>query len=328
VSCGVRFRPKANSTAYVAFRPLPSERPCGDVQLKQAGDWMTAEPHRALRLLFVVGLLGCLSCSPPKQTIPKQATAQPQRAQVSFFERPATLAAVRESGEAVPALVLMETDPWAAVLGSDSPTFVLYEDGTAIWRTASGFRTTRLRPSEVEQLYAKLRPATMQPYYGGYSADDATDQPEEDFLIYRGESPTFISVYGRLEAADVRAKVPAEIVRAYDVLKGFNPSQSTEWMPDKIEVMVWPYEYAPEPSIEWPTDLPDLKDPGTVRRGDSFSIFIPSSKLHEVRTLLGRRNEKGAIEIDGKKWAASVRFPFPSERLWMAPNPELKAPKT
>jgi hypothetical protein len=158
-----------------------------------------------------------------------------------------------------------------------------------------------------------------------YEGTGATDQPIEDLLLYHGPKPGLISVYGSLESPEVRAKIPPEIVRAYDRLKAFNPPDSTEWLPDRVEVMVWPYEYAPEPSIQWPKDLPDLNDARAVKRGDSFSIFVPSSKLPELRAFLARRNEKGAIDINGKKWAASIRYPFPAERLWMTPNPEVEA---
>jgi hypothetical protein len=98
-----------------------------------------------------------------------------------------------------------------------------------------------------------------------------------------------------------------------------------QWLPQNIEVMVWPYEYAPEASIDWPRDLPNLDDPSTVSRGDLFSIFVPAAKLEKVQTVLARRKEKGAIVINGKKWAAGIRFPFPQEQLWMAPNQELGA---
>src|SRR5947207_391514 len=42
----------------------------------------------------------------------------------------------RDAGR--PVLVLVETDPWAMVLGSDSPRFALYENGLAIYRTQDG----------------------------------------------------------------------------------------------------------------------------------------------------------------------------------------------
>lgn len=267
--------------------------------------------------------LHLIACSPVKQGKADTATVQPQPNQVSFFERPATLAAVRASGDAVPVVVLLGTDAWAAVIGSDSPIFALYDDGTAIWRRGDGFRTTRLKASELAQLYAELNLDGLGPLYGRYEAAPMTDQPEANILDYRRDKPTIVSVYGSLRSPKVRERIPKAIATVYDKLESFNHS-GANWLPDKFEVMVWPYEYAPEASIVWPEDLPHLTDASTVKRGDSYSIYVPSSKLRQVRDLLARRSEKGAIEIGGKKWAVAIRFPFPAERLWMAPNAEVE----
>lgn len=267
--------------------------------------------------------ISCIACTPAKQ-----ATVQPQPDQVLFFERPLTLAAARKSNEPSPLVVLLERDPWLMVVGSDSPAFALYEDGTVIRRTSTGFRKSRLTGKELGQLLAGLNLEAMPPLYGRYEAEDSTDQPEQDLLIYQGNKPVFISVYGSLDQPEVRSKIPKAIVAAYDALKAFDHSPSREWLPDNIEVMVWPYEYAPEPSIKWPEEWPGLNDPNTVERGESsFSIYMPSARLGDVRAFLDRRSAKGAVEIDGRKWSASIRFPFPQEKLWMAPHPELDSTK-
>lgn len=267
-------------------------------------------------LLLVSSATGCTPAEPTK--------VQPQPDQVLFFERPQTLAAARKANSPSPVLVLLENNPWAMVLGADSPTFALYEDGTIIQRTPTGFMTARLTAKELEKLLAGLHLEAMPPLYGRYHAAESTDQPKQDLLIYWGKRPVFISVYGSLKDPEVRSKIPTEIVAIYDKLSGFGHSPSEEWLPDNIEVMIWPYEHAPDPSIKWPDGWPSLSDPKTVRRGeDSFSIYIPSTKLNETLAFLESGTKKGAVEIDGKKWSASVRFPFPHEELWMAPHPEL-----
>jgi hypothetical protein len=248
----------------------------------------------------------------------------PQRDQVQFFERPKTLAAAKTSGMAMPALVLIESDPWLDMIGSDSPSFALYEDGTLIQRKGSGFVSTQLTPQSRDKLLRTLSVEALHPFYGEFIATTTTDQITEDLLVYHGAKPVFISVYGSLADPEVRSKIPPQVVAAFDKVKTYNPPAERPWLPDKIEVMVWPYEYAPDASTEWPRDLPDLQDPNTISRGDSFSIFVPASKLSEVRAILASRKEKGAIQINGKKWAASIRFPFPQEQLWMAPNNEVR----
>lgn len=80
--------------------------------------------------------------------------------------------------------------------------------------------------------------------------------------------------------------------------------------------MLWPYEYAPDASIRWPMEWPGLDSPQASRRGDSYSIYLPGKSLDDLRAFLGTRREKGAVEVGGKKWAASHRYVFPSEPTW------------
>lgn len=279
-------------------------------------------------ILTLALLLCCIGCSPAEPTAVESEAVQPQRNSVLFYERPLTLAAARSSDLPSPIVVLLEKDPWSMVNGSDSPTFALYEDGTVIQRTATGFSSARLTEEEVRQLLERLNLTALSRSYGGFQATHTTDQPDQDLLIYRDGKPVFVSVYGSLKDREVRAKLPKEVVAAYDTLKTFHSSQSRIWLPEDVEVMVWPYENAIDPSIKWPQDWPDLSDPKTTKRGeDSFSIFMPSSRLAELRTFLKTRGEKGAVQIDGRKWSASIRFPFPHEKLWMAPHPELDETK-
>ena len=51
--------------------------------------------------------------------------------------------------------------------------------------------------------------------------------------------------------------------------------------------------------------------------GDSYSIFMPGKELPKLLDFLKTRKEKGAVEIDGKKWAVSFRYTFPSEPVWL-----------
>lgn len=272
--------------------------------------------------LALLCLVGCSAAEGPKV---EQKSILPQPDDVSFFERPLTLAAARRSDVPSPLVVLLNRDPWAAVTGSGSPTFALYEDGTVIQQTANGFSTARLTDQELKRFLDRLNLQALSQSYGRFEAENATDQPDQHLLVYWAERPVFVSVYGSLKDSKVRAKIPKDVIAAYDMLIQFKHPKSRAWLPENIEVMIWPYENAPEPSVRWPQEWPGLRDSKTVRRGDGwFSIFMPSPKLAELRTFLKRRNEKGAFEIDGQKWAASIRFPFPHENLWMAPHPELK----
>lgn len=112
--------------------------------------------------------------------------------------------------------------------------------------------------------------------------------------------------------------LPSEIRAALLRIDRERSVAGAPWFPKTIEVMLWPYEYAPDTSIIWPKDWPGLGGKGTKKRGeDSFGVFLPSEKLSELVKLLDTRKARGAVLIDGKKMAESHRFPFPGEEAWM-----------
>ena len=251
------------------------------------------------------------------------APIAPRPEDVRFFERPKMLAQMRKGEGPVPEVVLLERDPWGEVLGSESPRFALYSDGQAIYQTEDGFRSVRLSQEEASAIKNSLSAVASSKFSGNYRVAEATDQPDNSLLLY-GSQPVFLSVYGSLDDEQVTSRLPSAVAKAFDTIRSFDSARSKPWKPAQIEVMIWPYEYAPEPSIHWNDGWPDLSAPSTIQRGDSYSLFLPSSELEALKHFLARRNPKGAVEIDGRKWAASYRIPFPREQLWMAPNPEVR----
>lgn len=259
--------------------------------------------------------MGCAALQASQDTSPVEA----DRSQTAFFDRPVALAAARASTIPHPLIVMLTTDPWLMVIGSDSPAFALYSDGTVIFRTRYGLQSTKLDQTRKADLLRAFENPELAALAGGYDATFATDQPDNRLLVYAGKEPFYVSVYGSLGDKLVRARLPKAVTDAFDRLRNFQALGASAWLPDKIEVMVWPYEYAPDRSIVWPQRWPHLADATTRKRGDAYSIFIASTELTALKAFLASRTEKGAVEIDGKKFAASVRFPFPHESLWMAP---------
>ncbi len=219
---------------------------------------------------------------------------------------------------AQPILVLVNTDPWAMVMGADSPRFALYEDGLVIFQSGDGYKQARLDPAQIKALLHSVDVGALACVTGRYQAADMTDQPTSNIFLGRGGALTTISVYGSPSGGREGGRVPTPIVAAYERLIAFNPADAKPWMPEKVEVMVWPYDHASEPSIIWPAKWPGLDAPGTVRMGpDGYSIFLPTEDLQALIAFLNTRHQKGAVEIGGKKWSVDFRFPFPGEHLWM-----------
>jgi len=224
---------------------------------------------------------------------------------VRFFQRPKLLSQMRNGQLPMPEVVLIEHDPWKEVLGSDSPRLALYEDGRVIFREGEEYRSVQLSAEELRSFRKSLAIADDPAFSGGYNVALATDQPDNFLLLYRAE-PVYLNVYGSLDDEQVVSRLPQPVRDAYKMLRSFRHARSEQWMPDEIEVMVSPYEYAPEPAIKWNQDWPGLSHPSTVQRGDSYSLFLPSSQLENLRRFLATRNPRGAVEIDGRKWAKAA----------------------
>ena len=235
-------------------------------------------------------------------------------------------------GAGAPLFVLKEQSPWALVLGAESPIFALYDDGRVIFQKDAVIKSVILDRFHLDRLVDTLRLTQLPELSKHYEVAPFTDATTSLFFIFDGGRASAISVYGpiraRLTGHDGKPvdklvpMVPAPIIEAYDAAMGFDHPKAVVWLPERVEVNLWPYEYAPDRSIVWPRTWPDLDDPTTVEhRNDFYSVYLPSSELPALKHFLSTQREKGAIEISGRKWAASLRYPFPKEEDWQSRAP-------
>jgi hypothetical protein len=110
--------------------------------------------------------------------------------------------------------------------------------------------------------------------------------------------------------------MPEVIWDLYGYLSQADFTESRPWHSPYLEVMLWPYDYAPETSLPWPKDWPDLDSPRAFPRGNGYSIFLDGSQEHALIDFLAKRSPNGAVEISGKKWTVAWRPVFPSEPVW------------
>jgi len=233
-----------------------------------------------------------------------------------------------------PAAVLIQSDPWAMVMGADTPRVAAYEDGTVIFLKKSGnsasYHQKDLSATELSDLKKRLTPTVdLKDLKHFYSLQPhVTDQPEALFYIRDGERELTTRVYG-LKAASTKLPaytvlsekrkpdtVPEQLIELHKFLCAIDYPDSKEWTPRYLEVMIWPYDDAPEASITWPEDWPGLDSKRSLKRGDSYSIFLDGGLLPELQKFMRTRKEKGAVEIGGKEWAVSFRAVFPGEPIW------------
>lgn len=233
--------------------------------------------------------------------------------------------------DAKPIAVFIETNPWAMVMGADTPNVAIYDNGEAIFVKKSGdgyaMFHTRLDDAALAAVREKLQAAAG--LKSRYSLTNWTDQPESKFYFNNGGSEIATVVYGRIGASpkapafssgsEFKADtLPDGLLKLHRWLATFDAPKAGKWTPKYVEVMLWDYSYAPDKSIHWPKQWPGLTSDRAIKRGDSYSIFLDGALLPELGKFVASRREKGAVELDGKKWAISYRYVFPGEPAWSA----------
>lgn len=145
------------------------------------------------------------------------------------------------AADAEPVIVYIETDPWAMVIGSDSPRFVLYDDGTVIYRTDAGYQSITLAAADSAALAAKVSLASVKEYTD-YTR--ATDQPSSIIIDFRDLKAAV--AYGAMSRHRDRGDRSDKLLTMITLLREYQSPDAKPWEPEAIEVMIWPYEYAPE----------------------------------------------------------------------------------
>ncbi len=215
-----------------------------------------------------------------------------------------------------PLIVLTETNPWLMVIGSDVASFVLYEKGQIIYKQ---IENKKLKVFEIDLSSEELNDAIksleisdeIYKLEENIEASDWTDQPS-NILELNINQLKKVSVYGRLNDDECRQKTPKSFLSVYDNIKKYKNTKAKEWIPHKIEIMFWDYNYAPN-KRKWIKGFPDLNSPTTIKfDNDSFSVFIGNKDLEQFKKYYKSMGEKEAVEINGRKMAISYRMPFPN----------------
>lgn len=229
----------------------------------------------------------------------------------------------------IPVVILIETNPWAMVIGADTPRVAVYDDGEVIIAKEQNqrlqyYQLTLDAPS-LKTMRAQLSALlSINDLKHSYELVRATDQPEAKFYLSDKKRELVTSIYGLSNAANSlivagdakKAGIPSALLEFYKWLLGLDGSSGKVWTPNYVEVMLWDYSYAPQPSIKWPRDWPSLDSDRAVKRGEAYSIFLDGRLQPQLTAFLATRSEKGAVEISGKKMAADYRYTFPGEPIW------------
>lgn len=216
----------------------------------------------------------------------------------------------------MPVFVWLVFDPWKMVLGSDSPRLVLYDDHQIIYFNEDDetYLSARLSDTESAEFVAAL--ADFSTLDESYEASGWTDQPSHRMFFWQDGDMKSVYVYGDPSLDDVRENLPETFLHIYDTVAGYENPDAKSWLPEYIEVMIWPYDTSARDAAQWPADWPGLDDPTTVERYNNlYSLYLSSEKFEDFTTLM--KKSSGVAVIGGQTWAVSYRFPFPQEAMWM-----------
>jgi len=218
-----------------------------------------------------------------------------------------------------PIIALIETDPWLMVIGSDVPTFALYENGQIIYKKIVDKKIKYFEVTNDKETTQKIIKSlgitdSLMKQEDYIEASTATDQPK-NVLLLNFDTVRQLSVYGRLRNLknEARKKTPKDFLDVYDKIIKFEDNKATEWLPNTIEVLATKYNYAPEKSLKWNSEWNDIKSETTVKRNeDLYSIYLDKKYYEEFIELLKNTKEKQAVEINGEKYSLTYRLPFPN----------------
>lgn len=219
-----------------------------------------------------------------------------------------------------PVIVLVETNPWLMVIGSDVPTIAIYESGNIIYKRIEQkkmkYFSVKLDSTKTQNLIYDLEVTDQLINMKDYiEATTWTDQPTNELILNFNEIKVK-RVYGSLrDDNEIREKVPKGFLTVYDKLIKYKNTEEKEWLPEYIEIMLTAYSHSPEKPKEWPANWPSLEDKMTVKRSESlYSVYLQKQNFHEFIKLISSLKEKQAIEINDMKFSASYRLPFPNLR--------------
>jgi len=250
-------------------------------------------------------------------------------ASVAVFNRHLSVASIVEvkgnGKDPKPLFVVIEYNHWAMVVGADTPTFALYDDGTVIYWKKEGrggkYVSAKLTNSEVSQILERVSPQAFVSLERRYEPARGLSHAPETLMVLQKKDGSYQEVYvfgsiKREEDGSNPRDIPNLLADIFQFMTTYDNAKATEWVPDNIEVMVWPYEYAPDKDLIWPKGWPGLDDSRTVKKDDLYSIYLDKAQLDELKLFLGKRRERQAVRISGKKWAVDARLPFPQEKIW------------
>jgi len=212
------------------------------------------------------------------------------------------------------------SNPWAMFMGAEGPPFILYNNGKILFWKNGCYNVTQIDEYETSELIDELNLKDTlfrkSRFYNATNPDPngelmATDNPSYSVFVNL-DTLIHVSVYGYISSKEYRKRFPAQVLKIHDFILNFEADNYTNWIPDKIEIMLSDYSHSTDTPIQWPENWPDLNSPDTKKQeGNVTKIYLDKKYLSQLITLIKKRREKQAFEINNKKYFIGYRFPIP-----------------
>jgi len=234
------------------------------------------------------------------------------------------------SKEIKPLVVMLERNPWANLIGGESPTFAFYNNGLLIFRRqktdmlyeyVSVILNSEERDKFIEYLSIKEDFLKLNDYYNLFEPIEITDQDSTEIYVWNNNKMKLVEIYGSLKEKCSKPKqhlAPKIFMELYNKINKYSNSKATHWLPKKIEVVIWDFSYSKKPTVKWPDGWPDINSKDTVKRKNGgYQIFLNPVLQDKLIELFNKiDDESTAFLINGKKWTIQPRDPFPCEEQW------------
>ncbi len=217
-----------------------------------------------------------------------------------------------------PLVAVYEHDPWAMVIGSDVPSFVLYANGSVITSPQAGEAPGRVAGtiSEADKFATDVH-ELLKAEPERRSLSLTTDQANTVFLVRTDAGWIYRSVYGMTRGCKPTQQdakpVPAAIRSVCSKIEALNVSGRGPWVPQKIEVMRWGFEHSRLKPRPWPASVP-APPPGAPPKSGVKSHFIDAKHRDSLKAFLASLKQSQAVGHAGHKWSVRQRAVVPADR--------------
>ena len=281
------------------------------------------------KLIF---LILALSVSVTAQNTKNNKTQLPAQTDILFHN---------QNTDAVPLFVFTYISPWRMSYGSDSPEFVLYQDGTLIFTKCREkdnpyscyYQMAKLPPEEIFRTMEQLHSQAFYSFDNHYSPDTSKFVVSDltyRLFVMRKPDGTYkrVSTYGALsgdKTGYVAENVPSALKEIVEFVTSYDNEKTIEFSFEYVELIIKPYNDEPKKIVKWSKGLPDLNDSKTIKHKEygAYSIFLHRSLEKKISNIVFKLNKyrlndiEAALLINNQRWKAEIRKPFPAEAIWL-----------